>query len=72
MIRNATAPILKLNGKVIAIADKTSTNPKHPDKPWFNDDCKVDIKNRKRAETTIRKTSYIGQSRQFPHLQGES
>ena len=29
---------------------KTSTNPKHPGKPWFNDECKDAIKNRKKAE----------------------
>jgi hypothetical protein len=54
MIRNATDPILKFNETVISIADetipKTSTNPKHPSKPWFNDDCKDAIKNRKKAE----------------------
>jgi hypothetical protein len=37
-------PILKFNDTVISIADetipKTSTNPKHPGKPWFNDECK--------------------------------
>jgi len=42
MIRNATDPILKLNETVMSIADetipKTSTNPKHPGKPWFNDE----------------------------------
>jgi hypothetical protein len=51
MIRNATNPILKLNETVISIADesipKTSTNPKHPGKPWLNDECKDAIKNRK-------------------------
>jgi hypothetical protein len=53
MIRNATDPILKINETVISIADetipKTSTNPKHPGKPWFNDECKDAIKNRKRS-----------------------
>jgi hypothetical protein len=43
-IRNATDPILKFNKTVISIADetipKTSTNPKHTGKPWFNDECK--------------------------------
>ena len=52
MIRNSTDPILKFNETVISIADetipKTSTNPKHPGKPWFNDECKDAIKNRKR------------------------
>jgi hypothetical protein len=61
MIRIATDPILKFNETVISIADetipKTSTNPKHPGKPWFNDDCKEANKNRKKAEQ---------------HLQGES
>ena len=46
--------MLKLSEKVISIVDKTkrktSTNPKHPGKPCFNDDCKVDIKNRKKVE----------------------
>jgi hypothetical protein len=45
---------LKFNDTVISIADvtipKTSANPKHPGKPWFNDDCKDAISNRKRAE----------------------
>jgi hypothetical protein len=45
---------LKINETVISIADetipKTSTNPKHPGKPWFNDECKDAIKNRKKAE----------------------
>ena len=55
IIRNATPdPILKLNETVISIADetipKTSTNPKHPGKLWFNDDCKDAIKNHKKAE----------------------
>jgi hypothetical protein len=54
IIRNATDPILKLNETVISIADetipKTSANPMHPGKPWFNDDCKDAINNRKRAE----------------------
>jgi len=54
MIRNAANPILKFNETVISIADatipKTSTNPKHSGKPWFNDDCKDAIKNRKKAE----------------------
>jgi hypothetical protein len=61
MIRIATDPILKFNETVISIADetipKTSTNPKHPGKPWFNDDCKEANKNRTKAEQ---------------HLQGES
>lgn len=39
---------------VISIADKTipktSANPKHPGKQWFNDGCKDVIKNRKKAE----------------------
>ena len=26
---------------------RTSTNPKHPNKPWFNDDCKKAIAERK-------------------------
>jgi hypothetical protein len=51
MIRNSTDPILKFNETVISIADKTipntSTNPTHP---WFNDECKDAIKNRKKAE----------------------
>jgi hypothetical protein len=55
IIRNATPdPILKFNDTVISIADetipKTSTNPKHQGKPWFNDDCKDAIKNHKKAE----------------------
>ena len=54
MIRIATDPILKFNETVISIADetipKTSTNPKHPGKPWYNDECKDAIKNRKKAE----------------------
>ena len=54
IIRNATNPILKFNETVISIADetipKTSTNPKDPGKPWFNDDCKDAIKHRKKAE----------------------
>jgi hypothetical protein len=64
MIRNATDPILKFNDTVIPIAGetilKTSTNPKHPGKPWCNE------------RPTVRKTSYIEQSLQFPHLQSES
>jgi hypothetical protein len=44
MIRNSTDSILKFNQTVMSIADetipKTSTNPKHPGKLWFNDDCK--------------------------------
>ena len=47
MNRNATDPILNFNDTVISVADntipKTSTNPKHQGKPWFNDDCKNDI-----------------------------
>ena len=54
MIRNSTDPILKFSETVISIADetipKTSTNPKHPGKPWFNDECKDAIKYRKKAE----------------------
>ena len=73
MIRNATDPILKINETVISIADetipKTSTNPKHPGKPWFNDECKDAIKNCKKV---VRKTSNIGEPWQFPYLQGES
>ena len=40
---NVTDPILKFNETVISKDDKTiqrtSKNPKHPSKPWFNDDC---------------------------------
>jgi hypothetical protein len=40
--------ILKFNETVISIADetipKTSTNPKHPGKPRFNDECKDAIR----------------------------
>ena len=43
MMRNVTDPILKFNETVISKDDKTiqrtSKNPKHPSKPWFNDDC---------------------------------
>ena len=28
---------------------QTSTNPKSPDKPWYNDDCKQAVKDRKQA-----------------------
>ena len=28
---------------------QTSTNPKRPDKPWYNDDCKQAVKDRKQA-----------------------
>ena len=28
---------------------QTSTNPKRPDKPWYNDDCKQSVKDRKQA-----------------------
>jgi len=73
MIRNATDPILKINETVISIADetmpKTSINSKHPGKPWFNDECKDAMKNRKKV---VRKTSNIGEPWQFPYLQGES
>ena len=59
MIRNDTDSILKFNETVISIADetipKTSTNPKHPGKPWFNDECKDAIKNRKKAERRLGK-----------------
>ena len=59
MIRNATDPILKFSETVISIADeiepKTSTNPKHPGKPGFNDDCKDAITNRKTAERRFEK-----------------
>ena len=67
-IRNATDPILKFNKTVISIADetipKTSTNPKHPGKPWYNDECKDAIKNRKKAERRFGKhpTSAISAS----------
>ena len=51
---NATNPILKFNETVISIADetipKTSTNPKHPGKPWFNDECKDAINNSEKTE----------------------
>ena len=30
---------------------QTSTNPKRPDKPWYNDDCKQAVKDRKQALT---------------------
>jgi hypothetical protein len=43
---------LKFNETVISLADetipKTSTNPKRPGKPWFNDECKDAIKIAKR------------------------
>ena len=59
MIRNSTDPILKFNETVISIGDetipKTSTNPKHPGKSWFNDECKDAIKNRKKAERRFEK-----------------
>jgi len=45
---------LKFNETVISIDDetipKTSTYPKHPGKPWFNDECKDAIKNRRQAD----------------------
>jgi hypothetical protein len=50
---------LKYNETVISIADetipKTSTNPKYPEKSWFNDECKDAIKNRKKAERRFEK-----------------
>ena len=59
MIRNSTDPMLKFNETLISIADetiqKTSTNPKHPGKPWFTDECKYTINNRKKAERRFRK-----------------
>ena len=43
MFENMYEPRLKLNETLISIADrdipKTSTNPKHPSKRWFDDDC---------------------------------
>jgi hypothetical protein len=54
MIRNSTDPILKFKETVISIADetipKTLTNPKHPGKPWFNDECKGSVTVRSIAE----------------------
>ena len=32
-----------------AYVPQTSTNPKRPDKPWYNDECKQAVKNRKDA-----------------------
>lgn len=55
MMRNVTDPILKFNDKLISKDDKTiprtSTNQKHPSKPWFNGDCEdAPFKSRKTAE----------------------
>ena len=69
MIWNAIDPIFKFNETVISIADetipKTSTNPKHPSNPCFND-CKDAIKNRKKAERQFGKhptSDNLGNSR---------
>jgi hypothetical protein len=58
-IRNSTDPILKFNETVISIADetipKTSTNPKPPGKPWFNDEWTFHEKSRRRdGSVTVR------------------
>ena len=43
---------------------RTSTNPKHPNKPWFNDDCKKAIAERKSVlrQFNLRPTQKIFQS----------
>ena len=52
IFENIFDPILKFNETIISIADrtipKTSTNPKNPSKPWFDDDCEEARKHRKR------------------------
>ena len=52
-------PVLKFNETLISIADrtipKTSANPKHPSKPWFDDDCEEARDNRKKAERHFNK-----------------
>ena len=54
IFQNTYDPILKFNETIISIAErtipKTSTNPKNPSKPWFNDNCEEARKNRKKAE----------------------
>ena len=52
-------PILCFNKQIISIADrtipKTSTNPKHPSKPWFTDECDRAIGERKKAHRRFNK-----------------
>ena len=59
IFENIYEPVLKFNETLISIADraipKTSTNPKHPSKPWFDDDCEVAKKKRQKAERHFNK-----------------
>ena len=47
------------NGKILSIADdtipKTSTIPKHPNKPWYTDDCDKAIHDRNKAHSRFNK-----------------
>lgn len=54
MFETVQDPILTFNTVLTSIADrtipKTSANPKHPSKPWFDDACDQAIGDRKKSE----------------------
>lgn len=54
MFETVHDPILTFNTVLTSIADrtipKTSANPKHPSKPWFDDACDQAIGDRKKSE----------------------
>ncbi|CAC5370120.1 unnamed protein product [Mytilus coruscus] len=54
MFETVEDPILTFNTVLTSIADrtipKTSANPKHPSKPWFDDACDQAIDDRKQSE----------------------
>ncbi|VDI60817.1 Hypothetical predicted protein [Mytilus galloprovincialis] len=54
MFETGQDPILTFNTVLTSIADrtipKTSANPKHPSKPWFDDACDQAIGDRKKSE----------------------
>ena len=51
---NIAAWALNINNQSIKIP-KTSTNPKHPSKPWFTDECDKAIGDRKKAHRQFNK-----------------
>ncbi|VDI34873.1 Hypothetical predicted protein [Mytilus galloprovincialis] len=64
MFETVQDPILTFNTVLTSIADrtipKTSANPKHPSKPWFDDACDQAIGDRKKSERRFQSTTNDG------------
>ena len=76
VFKNTVDPISTFSSILYEIATKTipktSTNPKFPIKPWFNDECKQAVNERKRALYRFEREPTLENKIEYKRLQAKS